>query len=131
MVANKHIAKIVSVLMAVAVLLCFLAIGLSDQLDEKLGGKSVGMEYETKLFNTDEVMSVDIQMDEDDWNQMLSGAISEEYYVCDVVINGQTVRQVAIRPKGNTSLSAIATDPDTDRYSLKLEFDHFVEGQTC
>ncbi|MBR4760698.1 MAG: CotH kinase family protein, partial [Lachnospiraceae bacterium] len=131
MVANKHITKIVSVLMAIAVVLSFLAIGFSDQLDEALGGKSVGMEYESKLFNTDEIMSVDIQMDEEDWNTMLSNAISEEYYVCDVVINGQTVRQVAIRPKGNTSLSAIATDPDSDRYSLKLEFGHFVEGQTC
>ena len=38
---------------------------------------------------------------------------------------------MGIRPKGNTSLSAIAADPDTDRYSLKLEFDHYVDGQTC
>ena len=49
----------------------------------------------------------------------------------DVTINGTTVKNVAIRPKGNTSLSAIVMDPDSDRYSLKLEFDHFVEGQTC
>ena len=30
-----------------------------------------------------------------------------------------------------TSLSSIASDPDTDRYSFKLEFDHYIEGQTC
>lgn len=36
-----------------------------------------------------------------------------------------------IRPKGNTSLTSIASDPTTDRYSFKLEFDHYVDGQTC
>jgi len=131
MVANKHITKIIIAVMAVAVVLCFLAIAFSGQLAEALGGTGVNMEYESKLFDTDEIISVDIQMDEDTWNEMLANAMSEEYYVCDVVINGKRVNNVAIRPKGNTSLSAIAMDPDTDRYSLKLEFDHFVEGQTC
>ena len=131
MITNKHISKIVIAIMVVAVTLCFLAIIFSEQLTEMLGGTGVTMEYETKLFNTDEVMSIDIQMDEDDWNDMLENAMSEEYYVCDVVINGLKVGNDAIRPKGNTSLSSIAMDPDTDRYSLKLEFDHFVDGQTC
>ena len=131
MITNKHISKICIGIMVIAVILCLLAIIFSKQLTEALGGTGVTMEYETKLFNTDEVMSIDIQMDEDEWNEMLSNAMSEEYYVCDVVINGLKVGNVAIRPKGNTSLSAIAMDPDTDRYSLKLEFDHFVEGQTC
>ena len=117
--------------MAVAVLICFLAIGFSGELNERFGGTGVTMEYESKLFNTDEIMSVDIQMDEEQWNTMLQNASSEEYYTCDVVVNGLKVKNVAIRPKGNTSLSAIAMDPDSDRFSLKLEFDHFVDGQTC
>lgn len=89
------------------------------------------MEYETALFNTDEVMQVNILMDEDDWNEMLENAMEEEYYSCDVEVNGKTFYNVGIRPKGNTSLSSIANDPTTDRYSFKLEFDHYVEGQTC
>ena len=131
MVANKHIEKIILALMAAAVVLCLLAAAFSDQLTEALGGTGVTMEYESKLFDTDEIISIDIQMDEDAWNDMLDNALAEEYYVCDVVINGKTINNVAIRPKGNTSLSAIASDPDSDRYSLKIEFDHFVEGQTC
>lgn len=131
MVGNRRISIIIIAVMAVAVVLCFLAIGYSDKLTEMLGGTSVSMEYESKLFDTDEVISIDIRMDSDEWSKMLSNAMSEEYYVCDVVINGLKIKNVAIRPKGNTSLSAIAMDPDTDRYSLKLEFDHFVEGQTC
>ena len=131
MVANKHVTKIIIAVTAVAVALCILASCFSDKLLAYFGGTGVTMEYESKLFNTDEIMQVDISIDEDDWNKMLQNAMSEEYYTCDVVINGKTVKNVAIRPKGNTSLSAIAMDPDTDRYSLKLEFDHFVEGQTC
>ncbi|MBR4758701.1 MAG: CotH kinase family protein, partial [Lachnospiraceae bacterium] len=84
-----------------------------------------------KLFNTDQIISVNIIMDSDEWRTMLDNATSEEYYSCDVVINGTKFKNVGIRPKGNTSLSSIANDPDTDRYSLKLEFGHFVEGQTC
>ena len=131
MVANKHISKIILVIMAVAVILCLLGVGFSDKLSDLLGGRSVRMEYESRLFDTDEIITVDIQMGEDEWNSMLENALAEEYHVCDVVINGQLVKNVAIRPKGNTSLSAIAMDPDSDRYSLKLEFDHYVEGQTC
>ena len=131
MVENKHFSKIIVVLMAMAVAVCFLAIGNSEKLTEWLGGRTVRMEYESKLFNTDEIISVNIKMDEDDWNKMLKNATSEEYYVCDVTINGTTIKNVAIRPKGNTSLSAIAMDEDTDRFSMKLEFNHFVEGQTC
>ncbi len=131
MAANKHASKIIIAVMAVAVALCLLAVGFSGTLNAVFGGTGVKMEYENALFNTDEIISIDIQMDEDAWNSMLQNAMTEEYSVCNVVINGKRVNNVAIRPKGNTSLSAIAMDSDTDRYSLKLEFDHFVEGQTC
>ncbi len=131
MVSNRHISKIILVIVAIAALLCMAAVAYSEELTDLLGGKGVRMEYETELFGTDQVMEVDIRMDEETWNKMLSNAMSEEYYVCDVTINGLTVPNVAIRPKGNTSLSAIAMDPDSERYSLKLEFDHFVKGQTC
>ncbi len=117
--------------MSAAVILCLLAVACSRQISDALGGEGVSMEYENALFDTEEVITIDIKMDEDDWNEMLKNATSEEYYTCDVVINGQTVYNVGIRPKGNTSLSAIAMDPDTDRFSFKLEFDHFVDGQTC
>ena len=131
MIANKHISKIIIVITAIAVVLCLTAICFSSELTKALGGTGVNMEYETKLFDTSEIISLNIIMDEDQWNDMLSNAMSEEYYVCDVVVNGQKFKSVAIRPKGNTSLSAIAMDPDSDRFSLKLEFDHFVDGQTC
>ena len=131
MVTNKYITRIASVIMAAAVILCLMASLFSDKLQEVYGNNAVTMKYESKLFSTDQIMDIDILMDEDDWNNMLENAISEEYYSCNVVVNGKTFYSVGIRPKGNTSLSSIANDPDTDRYSFKLEFDHYIEGQTC
>ena len=131
MVTNKYITRIASVIMAAAVILCLMASLFSDKLQEVYGNNAVTMKYESKLFSTDQIMDIDILMDEDDWNDMLENAISEEYYSCNVVVNGKTFYSVGIRPKGNTSLSSIVNDPDTDRYSFKLEFDHYIEGQTC
>ena len=131
MIAHKYTTKVIVVVMALAVCLCLFAVAFSDQIITAAGDTGVSMEYETKLFDTQSIISVNIIMDEDDWNDMLENAISEEYYQCDVEINGKMFYQVAIRPKGNTSLSSIANDPTTDRYSFKLEFDHYVEGQTC
>lgn len=94
-------------------------------------GSGITMKYRSELFDHEQIISVDIIMDEDDWQDMLDNAASEEYYKCDAVINGTTFYSVGIRPKGNTSLSSIVNDPTTDRYSFKLEFDKYIEGQTC
>ena len=131
MISCKHITKIISVMMAAAVAFCIWLMGLSQEVVETLGGVEVPMAYETALFDTEKLMRVDIQIEEEEWADMLENAMAEEYYSCDVLVNDQKICNVGIRPKGNTSLSAIAMNPDTDRYSLKLEFDHYVEGQTC
>ena len=131
MLAQKHITKIIAVVMAAAVCLCLCAVAFSEKIASAVGETGVSMEYETELFDTGSTMTVNILMDEADWNDMLENATAEEYYQCDVEINGTTFYRVAIRPKGNTSLTSIASDPTTNRYSFKLEFDHYVDGQTC
>ena len=131
MIAHKHITKIIAVVMAAAVCLCLCAAAFSDQITAAAGDTGISMEYETALFDTGSIISVNIRMDEADWAEMLANATAEEYYQCDVEINGTTFYRVGIRPKGNTSLTSIANDPTTDRYSFKLEFDHYVDGQTC
>lgn len=131
MLAHKHITKIVAVVMAAAVCLCLCAVAFSGQLTAWAGDKGIAQEYEAALFDTSSILSVNIQMDEADWNDMLENATAETYYQCNVEVNGTMFYQVGIRPKGNTSLSAIANDDTTDRYSFKLEFDHYVDGQTC
>lgn len=111
--------------------MCLAAVLFAGELAEALGGGGVAVEYATELFDTDTPMTVNILMNEADWEDMLANATAEEYYQCDVEINGETFYRVGVRPKGNTSLTSIASDPTTDRYSFKLEFDQYVEGQTC
>lgn len=131
MIAHKHITKAVAVLMVFAVCLCLCATAFKEKIKTYADSNTISMEYETELFDTETPMTVNIIMDSEDWEDMLSNASSEEYKECNVEINGTTFYRVGIRPKGNTSLSSIASDPTTDRYSFKLEFDHYVDGQTC
>ncbi len=143
MTENKHIGKIIYALLALALVAVFLvscaAKGLFGLDETTLGAKinkaandtGIDRDYEEKLFNTDEIMTVDILMSDDDWQELLDNAINEQYMACNVVINGETFYNVGIRAKGNTSLTNIVNDDTTDRYSFKIKFDEYVKGQTC
>ena len=131
MTEHKHIGKVVGALMAAAVAFCLIVTLFADRFVAVSGSSAATMEYKSTLFDTSEIMTVNIIMDEDQWQELLDNAISEKYYACDVEINGETISNVGIRTKGNTSLSSIANDPDTDRYSFKIKFDKNVDGQTC
>ncbi|WP_057312890.1 hypothetical protein [Paenibacillus sp. Soil766] len=76
------------------------------------------------------IMTSGITVDETKWQAMLDNAAEEEYISADITINGTTISNVGIRPKGNSSLSSIVRDETTDRYSFKIKFDEYVEGQT-
>lgn len=85
---------------------------------------SVHLPYVEQLFNTDVVHTIDIQMSDAEWQTMLANALNEEYVMANVVIDGTRVQGVGIRPKGNSSLNMIAKS-DSQRFSLKVEFDHY------
>lgn len=129
MISSKYINIIGIVLVCIALLPCLAGVVFHEQITDFSGNSAVKMEYETALFDTDKIMEVDISIDEEDWNDLLDNAIKEEYYKCDVKINGKDFYSVDLRAKGNTSLSSIANEPDNNRYSFKIEFDKFAEGQ--
>ncbi|MBQ9429640.1 MAG: CotH kinase family protein, partial [Clostridia bacterium] len=131
MISSKYISRITVALISVVLALCILGIAFADKLSVFAAHGGYTMEYEKKLFDTSQIIEIDIRMDSDAWDEMLDNASQEIYYECDVVVAGSTFQKVAIRPKGNTSLSAIARDPENDRYSFKLEFDRFIDEQTC
>ena len=82
-----------------------------------------------ELFEEGHVMDIQITADADAWQDMLDNASNEEYISCDVSVDGNLVANAAIRPKGNTSLSQVVSS-DSDRYSFKIEFDHYQSGQS-
>lgn len=83
--------------------------------------------YSKRLFEPSRVHSIDIVMD--DWDGFIENCTDEEYVSCAVLIDGEKYSNVAIRAKGNTSLSSVQ-QYGNDRYSLKLEFDHYDSAQT-
>ena len=85
------------------------------------------MGYEDRLFDNTKVHTLDIVME--DWNELIQNATSEEYYAAALVIDGEAYKNVGIRGKGNTSLSTVAS-MDSDRYSFKVEFDHYDSSMT-
>lgn len=80
--------------------------------------------YAAHIFQEDTVNEINIEIDEVDWQDMLENPLEEEYHKANVTINGETIGNVAIRTKGNNSLTSVASS-DSDRYSFKLDFDYY------
>lgn len=120
--------KYVDKLCAAALVLCLL-LTFGFMNGEALGIRPAAsvMGYETRLFDTEQVHIIDIVMD--DWDGFLETCENEEYAQCAVVIDGEAYQNTAIRAKGNTSLTMVSS-MDSDRYSFKLEFDHYDSGRT-
>lgn len=124
MSTHKHFDKICCVVLAVTLVLTILFMNA-----ERLGVQraSTVMGYESKLFDTSKVHTVNIIMD--NWDEFTANCQSEEYYNCTVVIDNDAYKNVAIRGKGNTSLTQVASYGN-DRYSFKIEFDHYDSTNT-
>lgn len=113
---------IVSIIMMVSAMLLYAA---------EEGGlimADTSLPYEDSLFDTSVVHTLDLTVDEDEWDNMIANASAKEYISADIVLDGTSMTSVAIRPKGNSSLSMMSAD--SERYSFKLEFDHYVDAQT-
>ncbi len=87
------------------------------------------LSYETAIFGQ-EMIQIDILADSKTWQTMLDNATEEAYIKVDVTVNGTIFHDVGIRPKGNSSLRDVASS-DSDRYSFRIKFDEYVQGQTC
>lgn len=86
---------------------------------------SAAVGYASRLFDTSAVHSIDIVMN--DWDSFIENCSNEEYADCTVIIDGEAYRNVAIRAKGNTSLTSVESYGNS-RYSFKIEFDHYDDA---
>lgn len=124
MLKHKNIDKIsfavLAFTLALAILFIMAASGGVIEANDSVG-------YENRLFDTSRVHSIDIVMD--DWEGFLETCASEAYSSATIVIDGEKYGNVGIRGKGNTSLSQVAAYGN-DRYSFKVEFDHYSDGRS-
>lgn len=124
MSTHKYFDKICCVIFAFTLVLTILF----------MNAKSLGIQrassvlgYETRLFDTSKVHTVNIVMD--NWDEFTQSCTDEEYVQCSVIIDNEAYKNVAIRAKGNTSLSTVQSYGN-DRYSFKIEFDHYDDTNT-
>ena len=122
MIRHRRIDLICALAMALALvltgLLCF-----GETLGIRRASAAPGYAY--RLFDDSRVHTVDLQVE--DWGQFIADAPAEEYIPCTAVIDGEEFYQVGLRAKGNNSLR-LTEEYGLSRYSLKLEFDHYVDG---
>ncbi len=119
MLTHKYIDKIccIAAILSLIVTILFMnaeSFGVAEA--SKIKG------YEARLFDASTVHTIDIVMD--DWDSFIDTCTNEEYALCSVVIDNEVYKNVAIRAKGNTSLTQVDRYGN-DRYSFKIEFDHY------
>lgn len=117
------IHKKIDIICCIAVVFALLVTALflnAEALGIQAADKVMG--YEERLFDETKVHTIDIIID--DWDAFLSTCQSEEYSVCNVLIDGEAYTNVGIRGKGNTSLSTVSS-MNSNRYSFKVEFDQY------
>ena len=125
MLRHRHIDRVCLAVMALALVL---ALGFTAlALEGRIAPQDAQASYESKIFDKSYVHTVDIQME--DWDAFIDTCENEEYALCTVVIDGEKYPNTAIRAKGNTSLSQVS-DYGNNRYSFKVEFDHYDDALT-
>ena len=128
MIREKYKWYISIVSMALAVTLCAGAVIWSNKIN--IENKTIVADKNlSQVLDKSSVTNISIDIDEADWKWLLENATNEEYRSCNITINGVKYYNVGIRPKGNTSLTNVASDDTTDRYSFKIKFNEYVDGQ--
>ncbi len=124
MSAHKNIDRICIFITAVTIVIALIFCN-GQALGIKTTAHAVG--YENRLFDRSRVHTIDIVIN--DWEGFIEGCESEEYSACNLVIDGEAVKNIGIRAKGNTSLSSVK-NMNSSRYSFKIEFDQYENGKT-
>lgn len=124
MSTHKYFDRICCVVLAITLILSLLFVN-GESFGIQKTASTLG--YEKELFDTTKVHTINIVMDE--WEEFVANCKSEEYSSCTLEIDGETYKNVAIRGKGNTSLTQVESYGN-DRYSFKVEFDHYDSSTT-
>lgn len=126
MLRSKNIDRICCLVIACTMLLAagFTALAGAGVLESS---RKISLTYAKHLLDQSTVHKIEITMD--GWDDFIDNCTDEKYRACAVTIDGEAQGTVGIRAKGNTSLSSMA-QYDNDRYSFKIEFDHYQKKKT-
>ncbi|APO44171.1 hypothetical protein BS614_09250 [Paenibacillus xylanexedens] len=82
------------------------------------------------LFQTDNVIDVNVTIDDADWKSMLESPLDKDYKNVSVEVDGNKLDNVGFSTKGNLTLKVVSSMKDSDRYSFRLKFDKYDKTQT-
>lgn len=111
------------------VVLLFGSVFVLLQVDKSETNVYEKAEYEEKVFNQTKVSTIDIQMSEADLQSVLNNPLEKEVIPATIVFNGKEIENVGFRTKGNMTLRSTAQLGDSERYSFKIDFDYYNDGQ--
>ncbi len=126
--SHKTAIKIIATVLSIALLISVMV--FIPKGAEETAKVSAQTDYTQKVFDKGKVNQINIEMAESDWDWLMKNAIKEEYKSCNITINGEKFYNVGIRPKGNSSLMQLASGGKEQRFSFRLNFSKYVEGQT-
>lgn len=128
MADHKNIERICIIIGIITLMFGLVFAYFGESLGITVSG-STDLSYATTLFDDSMVHTIDIEIAESDWNNLQENAADEEYQLCTITVDGETLDNVAIRPKGNSSLTSVVSS-DSERYSFKIDFDKYSDGLT-
>jgi hypothetical protein len=100
----------------------------TDDAPDAGDSSAAGPDYDA-LFPDDHVVAIAIDVHDDGWETIVATSLEDIYVPADVTWDGVTVPDVMIRLKGNSSRNG-PLSAGSERYSLKIDFDRTVAGQT-
>ena len=80
------------------------------------------------FFDQSQVHKVEITMPDAQWQDFLNHSQDEEYYPCDVVIDGEEYKNAGIRTKGHSS-NMFVYQAKKDKYSFRIKMDKYDKYQ--
>ena len=83
------------------VVFAFLVFGVASRED----AEAKEYPYLDNLFAEGVVNEINIEISEEDWADLVENPLEETYYAVDVTINGETLSNVALRTKGDNTLT--------------------------
>lgn len=123
MLKTRYVVASIGLLIVIFVAVMFFLPTL--QIDQATKGNT----YIESVFDQSKVTNVEITVADEDLASILENPSEKEIVNADVTIDGETVKNVGFRTKGNLSLNSVVQMEDSDRYSWKIDFDHYQEDQ--
>ena len=99
-----------------------------DASYEKVNNTDTAALLYSDFFDQSRVHKVEITMPDAQWQDFLAHSQDEEYYACDIVIDGEQFQNVGIRTKGHSS-NQFVYQAKKDKYSFRIMMDKYNKYQ--